>query len=225
MELGQYFIPAGRVATAATVLLPAAGVYALYTARTKELEAPVMMGGRLRVALLAHAAYFSMLPFLFEGGLDIGAAILDIVGISPGNVPPEPDNLFWQMSNLCGELFFVAAVAYLLMARLSSVPRWTLLVPLSQVLQARLARRRPSPLHYLPGTLTFSPSLSCVSMLSSRTQVAYNLKNHLGWLVLFPYFSPTGTANLFMVADFLFIFPVALIYASAYLGDGSTGML
>ena len=64
-----------------------------------------------------------------------------------------------------------------------------------------------------------------VSILSSRTQVAYNLKNHLGWLVLFPYFSPTGTANLFMVADFLFIAPVALIYASAYLGDGGAGMV
>ena len=97
-----------------------------------------MMGGRLRVALTAHAAYFSMLPFLFEGGLDVAGAILDKFGISPGNVPPEPDNLFWQMTNLCSELFFVAAVAYLLMARLSSVPRWTLLVPLSQVPYARL---------------------------------------------------------------------------------------
>ena len=65
----------------------------------------------------------------------------------------------------------------------------------------------------------------CLDALITPTQVAYNLKNHLGWLVLFPYFSPTGTANLFMVADFLFIFPVALLYASAYLGDGSTGML
>lgn len=54
----------------------------------------------------------------------------------------------------------------------------------------------------------------------SPAQVAYNLKNHLFWLVLFPYFSPTGTANLFMVADFMFIFPVALIYAAAYLGNG-----
>ena len=93
-----------------------------------------------------------MLPFLFEGGLDIGAAILDKIGLSPGNVPPEPDNLFWQMTNLCGELFFVAAIAYLLMARLASVPRWTLLVPLSQVLHARLqsvlreAQAQPSTL-------------------------------------------------------------------------------
>lgn len=187
-ELGPYFLPAGRVAGCATVLLPLAGIYVLYSLRTSsQLEQPVAMGGRLRAALIAHAAYFSMLPFLFEGGLDVAGVILDKFGISPGNVPPEPDNLFWQMTNLCGELFFVTAVAYLLMARLASVPRWTLLVPLSQV--------------------------------------AYNLKNHLGWLVLFRSFSPTRTPNLFMIADFLFIFPVALIYASAYLGDGGTGMV
>uniref|UniRef100_A0A7S2CUA3 Uncharacterized protein n=1 Tax=Haptolina brevifila TaxID=156173 RepID=A0A7S2CUA3_9EUKA len=152
-----------------------------------QLEAPVTMDGRLRAALIAHAAYFSMLPFLFEGGLDVANVILDTIGISPGSVPSDPDNLFWQMTNLCGELFFVAAMAYLLMARLSSVPRWALLVPLSQV--------------------------------------AYNLKNHLVWLVLFRYFSPTGTPNLFMLADFLFIFPVSLIYVSAYLGEAGKGMV
>ena len=140
MDLGPYYIPAGRIAGCATVILPAAAIYALYSARKMQLEAPVAMEGRLRVALIAHAAYFSMLPFLFEGGLDVGSAVLDTIGISPGNVPPEPDNLFWQMSNLCGELFFVTAVAYLLMARLSSVPRWTLLVPLSQVAPARTDR-------------------------------------------------------------------------------------
>jgi len=187
MDLGPYYIPAGRIAGCATVILPAAAIYALYSARKMQLEAPVAMEGRLRVALIAHAAYFSMLPFLFEGGLDVGSAVLDTIGISPGNVPPDPDNLFWQMSNLCGELFFVAVVAYLLMARLSSVPRWTLLVPLSQVV--------------------------------------YNLKNHLGWLVLFQYFSPTGTPNLYMLADFSFIFPVSLIYASAYLGEAGKGEL
>ena len=31
-------------------------------------------------------------------------------------------------------------------------------------------------------------------------QVTYNLKNSLVWLVLFPYFSPTRTPNLFMLA-------------------------
>ena len=82
---------------------------------------------------------------------------------------------------LSGELFFVAVVAYLLMSTLSTVPRWTLLVPLAQV--------------------------------------SYNLKNSLIWLVLYGHFSPVGKPNLFMLADFLFIFPSACIYASAYLGE------
>ena len=134
MDLGPYFVPAGRIAGCATVFLPIAAIYALYKARKEVLETTVHMGGRLRIALLAHAAYFSMLPFMFEGGLDVAAVILDVFGISPGHVPPSPDNLFWQMTNLCGELFFVAAVVYLMMASLKTVPRWTLLVPLSQVM-------------------------------------------------------------------------------------------
>ena len=32
-------------------------------------------------------------------------------------------------------------------------------------------------------------------------------------------FSPAGKPNLFMLADFLFIFPSACVYASAYLGE------
>ena len=218
MDLGPYYIPAGRVAGCATIILPAAAIYALYSARKMQLEASVAMEGRLRVALIAHAAYFSMLPFLFEGGLDVGSAVLDTIGISPGNVPPDPDNLFWQMSNLCGELFFVAVVAYLLMARLSSVPRWTLLVPLSQVAPARTDRTQVGG----PASHVTCSRRRHRSLLS---QVAYNLKNHLGWLVLFRYFSPTGTPNLFMLADFSFIFPVSLIYASAYLGEAGKGMM
>ena len=115
-------------------------------------------------ALLAHAAYFSVLPLMFESGLDAAGAVLDAVrpGLSPGAIPAAPDNLFWMMTHLAGELFFVATVAYLVMASLHTVPRWALLVPLAQV--------------------------------------AYNLKNSLVWLVLYPYFSPTRTPNLFMIA-------------------------
>lgn len=181
MELGLYFSPAGRVGACATVLLPAAAIFALYSARKAQLEASVQLDGRLRFALLAHATYFSLLPFMFEGGLDVAGAVLERFELSPGSVPPAPDNLFWQMTNLCGELFFVATVAYLVMASLHTVPRWTLLVPLAQV--------------------------------------AYNLKNSLVWLVLFKFFSPTGTANLFMLADFLFIFPCATVYVAAYLDE------
>jgi len=184
-HLGPYFVPAGRLVSAATVLIPAVAIYALYSARKSDLEASVAMGGPLCTALTAHAIYFSVLPFMFEGGLDVSAAILDKVGLSPGAIPAEADNLFWQMTNLTGELFFVATVAYLAMASLSSVPRWTLLVPLAQV--------------------------------------SYNLKNSLVWLILYEYFSPTRTPNLFMAADFLFIFPCALVYASAFLGEAHHG--
>ena len=68
-----------------------------------------------------------------------------------------------------------------------------------------------------------TPSASVPALCA--TQVVYNLKNHLGWLVLFQYFSPTGTPNLYMLADFSFIFPVSLIYASAYLGEAGKGMM
>jgi hypothetical protein len=50
-----------------------------------------------------------------------------------GSPPDKPDNLFWQMSCLSGEVFFVALTALGLMATQSSVPRWALLVPFAQV--------------------------------------------------------------------------------------------
>ena len=180
-----YFIPAGRAAAAATTLLPTLVIVVLVTARHIDLEDSVTMSGRLRTALIAHAAYFSVLPLMFESGLDFTGAVLDALrpGLSPGAIPATPDNLFWMMTLLAGELFFVATVAYLVMASLHAVPRWALLVPLAQV--------------------------------------AYNIKNSLVWLVLFPYFSPTRTPNLFMLADFLFIFPCALVYLAAYLGKAT----
>jgi len=55
--------------------------------------------------------------------------------------------------------------------------------------------------------------------------VTYNLKNSLLWLVLFKYFSPTGTANIFMLADFLFIFPVSFIYVTAFMDETGKAML
>ena len=59
----------------------------------------------------------------------------------------------------------------------------------------------------------------------STMQVTYNLKNSLLWLGLFKYFSPTGTANIFMLADFFFIAPVAFIYVTAFLDETGKGML
>ena len=129
-----FYIPAGRAAAAATTLLPALVLIVLVRARKTDLESTVTMAGRLRTALIAHAAYFSLLPLMFESGLDVAGAILDAVrpGLSPGAIPAVPDNLFWQMTHLSGELFFVTTVAYLMMANLRTVPRWALLVPLAQ---------------------------------------------------------------------------------------------
>lgn len=49
-----------------------------------------------------------------------------------GKIPPRPDNLFWMTTCLAGELFFVSAVAFFLMAYQTEVPRWTLILPLAQ---------------------------------------------------------------------------------------------
>ena len=45
---GPYFIPAGRAAAAATILLPVAVIFVLVKARKTDLESTVTMGGRLR---------------------------------------------------------------------------------------------------------------------------------------------------------------------------------
>ena len=53
--------------------------------------------------------------------------------------------------------------------------------------------------------------------------MAYNLKNSLVWLVFYKYFSPTRTPILYMAADFIVIFPCAVIYVLAFLGKGVDG--
>uniref|UniRef100_A0A6U2FMF1 EXPERA domain-containing protein n=1 Tax=Hemiselmis andersenii TaxID=464988 RepID=A0A6U2FMF1_HEMAN len=133
-KLGPYFQPAGRFATMATLLLPAVAIVVLWVVRRKQLEDMVAVSTVLRIFLIIHAVYFSILPLMFEGGLDLSGALLDKMGLNSfGHIPEKPDNLFWQMTNLCGELFFVATVAYLVMATLNELPRWTLLIPLAQV--------------------------------------------------------------------------------------------
>jgi len=41
-------------------------------------------------------------------------------------------HLYWMMTNLCGELFFLGAVMLLLMASQTSVTRWVLILPIAQ---------------------------------------------------------------------------------------------
>ena len=96
------------------------------------LDASVKIGGVQRIALIVHRLYFIMLPFSFE--LMINK--LPFPG-SPekhrfGKVPNRPDNLYWMMSCLSAELFFVGAATCLLLASQTSVPRWILILPIAQ---------------------------------------------------------------------------------------------
>ena len=142
---------------------------------------------QIRTALIVHAAYFSVFPMMFEGALDVTGAILDKLNLNSfGHIPEKPDNLFWLMSNLCGELFFVAVVAYVMMASLSAVPRWTLLVPLAQVgaahatlcphIASSTAATGPArPSFRWPTTSrTHSSGSSCTSSSRPRARLSYS---------------------------------------------------
>ena len=117
-------IPFGTVAFFIIFCLNNSGQYAL--------DAPVAIGNIQFIALIIHGLYFLMLPFSFELMIEK----LPFPG-SPekyrfGKVPKRPDNLYWMMTNLSAELFFLGAVMLLLMASQTSVPRWTLILPIAQ---------------------------------------------------------------------------------------------
>ena len=90
------------------------------------LDSSVKTTVAMRWGLILHGAYFIQLPFGFELLLNLWPFTMF------GKMPTRPDNLFWMTTCLAGELFFVTAVAYFLMASQSEVPRWTLLVPIAQ---------------------------------------------------------------------------------------------
>ncbi|CAB9531828.1 expressed unknown protein [Seminavis robusta] len=123
----SFWNPAGRVACAATVLLPTSVVLGLAYNSRDSLGSMVLVTRPQRIALMIHALYFVYCVFAFE-------ALIDIDPMSTtGTVPDQPDNLFWQMTCLSGEVFFVAATALALIATQPAVPRWSLLVPIAQV--------------------------------------------------------------------------------------------
>ena len=94
------------------------------------LDSTIEMSTLLRITLILHGAYFIALPFNFELMLDNQPGIPEKYKF--GEIPARPDNLFWMMTCLCGELFFVTAVAYFLTASQEFVPRWTLFIPIAQ---------------------------------------------------------------------------------------------
>uniref|UniRef100_A0A7S2UI64 Uncharacterized protein n=1 Tax=Attheya septentrionalis TaxID=420275 RepID=A0A7S2UI64_9STRA len=126
-NLMSYWNPAGRLACAATLLFPSAAVFSLYYVSRNSLDTMVQVTKAQRIALIVHALYFVYCVFVFEVLIDQGPMT------DTGTVPEKPDNLFWQMTCLSGEVFFVAATALGLMATQSAVPRWSLLVPMAQV--------------------------------------------------------------------------------------------
>lgn len=123
----SFWNPAGRLLCASTLLLPTGAIYALYSARRNEMSSMVTVTSAHKTALLIHAAYFMSCVLSFE-------VMIDLFPMTMTGMPPaQPDNLFWQMTCLSGEVFFVALVALFGMAFSKKVPRWSLLVPMAQV--------------------------------------------------------------------------------------------
>jgi len=121
-----FWNPAGRLAVAATLLLPITAVGVLYILKKGKHHESVVVTSYYKMALVVHATYFVSIIPSFEVMIDLDPMA------TTGTVPKTPDNLYWQMTCLSGELFFVAALAMGLMAGQSAVPRWSLLVPLAQ---------------------------------------------------------------------------------------------
>ncbi len=116
-------IPFGTVAFFVWFCRARGGEYALH--------ASVKIGDVQRAALIVHGLYFIMLPFSFELMIEK----LPFPGCPSryrfGNVS-RPDNLYWMMTCLSAELFFVGAVTFLLLASQADVPRWVLILPIAQ---------------------------------------------------------------------------------------------
>ena len=126
----------GKVLAAISLLIPFGTVafFILYCLNNENyaLSASVEIGQIQFIALVIHGLYFLILPFSFELMIEK----LPFPG-SPekyrfGKIPKKPDNLYWMMTNLSGELFFLGAVMLLLMASQESVPRWVLILPIAQ---------------------------------------------------------------------------------------------
>jgi len=135
-QLLAYRNTKGKVLTLISLLFPF-GVVAFFILfclhnENYALSESVEIGNIQLIALIIHGLYFLILPFGFELMIDK----LPFPG-SPesyrfGKIPKKPDNLYWMMTNLSGELFFLGAVMLLLMASQDSVPRWVLILPIAQ---------------------------------------------------------------------------------------------
>ena len=143
---GKVFGPPGKLAPyrdakttaiiAASLLIPFGTVaffvlFCQFNGGEYALDSSVKIGQLQRVALLIQGFYFIILPFGFELMIEK----LPFPGCPSkyrfGKVS-QPDNLYWMMTCLSAELFFVAAAMFLLLATQADVPRWVLILPIAQ---------------------------------------------------------------------------------------------
>ena len=136
-QLAAYRDPKSTAIIAATLLIPFGTVAFLVLFCQRHgggyaLDASVKIGDAQRVALIAQGLYFLLLPFSFELMLERLPFPGSPLKYRFGKIPSRPDNLYWMMTCLSGELFFVGAVIFLLLAAQEEVPRWALIVPMAQ---------------------------------------------------------------------------------------------
>ncbi len=136
-KLAAYRNVKGKAIIAASLLIPFGTVafFVLFcqgSGGQYALDASVKIGDLQRIALVIQGIYFVLLPFSFELMIEK----LPFPGCPEkyrfGKVPARPDNLYWMMSCLSAELFFVGAVIFFLLASQTEVPRWTLILPIAQ---------------------------------------------------------------------------------------------
>ena len=97
-----------------------------------DLSYPIEVNTLLLVALIIHGLYFVALPFQYELLIDSMPGPLFPKKWSFGKVPDKPDNLFWQLTCLSAELFFIVSIILFLMATQDYVQRLLLFVPIAQ---------------------------------------------------------------------------------------------
>lgn len=160
VKLFAYRSNVNKLIIAATLLIPFGfvGAIVLYCTSTSgeyALNAGVEVTVALRVAMIIHGAYFISLTPSFE-------LFLTMWPMSTiGKPPARPDNGFWMMTCLAGELFFVSAVAFFLIASQTVVPRWTLIIPLAQC-----AYNLKNDLLWVGLGTTFSPEKKRIQLMA-----------------------------------------------------------
>lgn len=136
-KLLAYRSAKGTAITAISLLIPFGTVaffilFCLNNSENYALSSSVEIGNIQFIALIVHGLYFLSLPFSFELMIEK----LPFPGCPEkyrfGKVPKQPDNLYWMMTNLAAELFFLGGVMLLLIASQTEVPRWVLILPLAQ---------------------------------------------------------------------------------------------